>query len=127
TVNGRHYGPATADMLDEDAILLSEIYTGRKRPRIGYEYDFGDGWRHEVRLEKALEPEPKVKYPRCIDGARACPPEDCVGPWGYADLLEALADPRHPEHRDMREWVGGRFDPEKFSADKVNRELRRYH
>jgi hypothetical protein len=126
TVNGRHYGPATADMLDEDAILLSELYTGRKRPRISYEYDFGDGWKHEIRLEKTLEPEPKVKYPRCIDGARACPPEDCGGPWGYADLLEALADPKHPEHRDMKEWVGGKFDPEKFSADRVNRELRRY-
>jgi hypothetical protein len=127
-VNGESYGQAASgdlDTADEEGIRLSGIFTGRKKPRLLYEYDFGDSWRHEVRLEKRLEPDSKVEYPRCVEGARACPPEDCGGPWGYADLLEAIGDPKHPEHRDMKEWVGGRFDPKKFSADKVNKGLRR--
>ena len=61
---------------------------------------------------------------RCVEGARACPPEDVGGVWGYADFLEAMADPKHPEHRDMKEWIGGKFDPEKFDLKAVNRELR---
>ena len=93
--------------------------------RFEYEYDFGDGWLHEVLCEARLRAEPGKRYPLCLEGARACPPEDCGGVWGYADFLEAIADPKHPEHREMKMWIGGRFDPEKFSVDKVNRELRR--
>ena len=127
-LNGKYYGQDTSgdlDVEDEDDIRLSQIFTGRKKPRIVYEYDFGDSWRHEIRLEKVLVPEPKVKYPRCVEGARACPPEDCGGAWGYADFLEAISDKKHPEHRDMKEWIGGKFDPEKFSVEAVNKELRR--
>lgn len=129
-VNGKYFGQATSGDLDlevedQDSIRLSQIFTGGKKPRLVYEYDFGDSWQHEIRLEKTLEPEPKVKYPRCVEGARACPPEDVGGAWGYADFLEAMADSKHESHRDMREWIGGRFDPEKFSVDKVNKELRR--
>ena len=76
-------------------------------------------------LRKLLEPEPNVAYPRCIEGARACPPEDVGGIWGYAEFLEAISDPKHESHEEMVEWIGGRFDPEKFSVDKVNRELRK--
>ena len=72
-----------------------------------------------------MEPEPKVRYPRCVEGERACPPEDCGGVWGYAEFLEAIADPKHESHEDMLEWVGGEFDPERFDLDAVNRELRR--
>ena len=97
-VNGKYYGQSESDDLDlevedEDGILLSQIFTGKKKPRIVYEYDFGDSWQHEITLEKTLEPEPKVKYPRCVEGARACPPEDCGGAWGYADFLEAIRTP----------------------------------
>lgn len=128
-INGKYYGQSESNDLDlevedEDGILLSRIFTGKKKPRIVYEYDFGDSWQHEIPLEKTLEPEPKVKYPRCVEGARACPPEDCGGAWGYADFLEAMADPKHENHRDMKEWIGGKFDPEKFDLNAVNRELR---
>jgi hypothetical protein len=126
-VNGNRYGPVMSGDLgteDEEGVLLSQIVGGMKKTRFAYEYDFGDSWEHEVLFEKAVEPEPKVKYPRCLDGARACPPEDCGGVWGYADFLEAMADPKHPEHRDMKEWVGGRFDPEKFSVEAVNKGFR---
>ncbi len=90
-----------------------------------YEYDFGDGWEHELKIEKALAPEPGVRYPRCTAGKRACPPDDCGGPWGYEHLLEVLRDPKHEEHEEMREWIGGNFDPEAFDLEQVNRELRR--
>ena len=108
---------------DEDGISLSEIYTGKNTPRIVYEYDFGDSWQHEIVLEKILEPEPNVAYPRCIEGARACPPEDVGGIWGYGDFLVAISDPNHADHDEMLEWIGGEFDPEKFSVDEVNKEL----
>ena len=129
-VNGKYFGEAMTDDLDmevddEDGMRLSQALTGKKKPRIVYEYDFGDSWQHDIVLEKTLDPEPKVKYPRCVEGARACPPEDCGGIGGYADFLEAISDPKHPDHRDMKEWIGGKFDPEKFSVDAVNRELRR--
>ena len=112
------------EMKDEDAILLSQIVTGGKNAPFVYEYDFGDSWQHSIQFERVVEPEPKVKYPRCAEGARACPPEDCGGVWGYADFLKAIADPKHPDHRDMKEWIGGKFDPEKFSVEAVNRELK---
>jgi hypothetical protein len=129
-VNGKYFGEATHDDLDievedEDGIRLSDIYTGKNTPRIVYEYDFGDGWQHEIILEKILEPEPSVSYPCCLEGARACPPEDVGGIWGYAEFLEAISDPNHADHDEMVEWVGGEFDPEKFSVDEVNKELRK--
>ena len=85
-----------------------------------YEYDFGDGWSHKVKLEKVLdEAEPDEHYPRCVDGENACPPEDVGGVWGYADLLEAINDPDHPQHEDMLEWHG-EFDPTEFNPKTVS-------
>ncbi len=92
----------------------------RAGDRLRYEYDFGDGWLHEIVLEAILDPEPRKNLPRCIEGARACPPEACGGPHGYAELLSTLRDPGHPEHASMCEWLGRRFDPEKFSAKTVH-------
>jgi pRiA4b ORF-3-like protein len=81
---------------------------------IEYTYDFGDNWVHRVVVEKVGPADPKVSYPSCIAGKRACPPEDCGGVWGYGELLAAISDPDHPEHESMLEWVGGEFDPEAF-------------
>jgi hypothetical protein len=75
-------------------------------------------------IEKILQPETGVNYPICLTGKRACPPEDCGGIWGYGDLLEAIHDPTHPEHKDMLEWLGGSFDPEEFDVDIVNQRLK---
>jgi hypothetical protein len=88
-----------------------------------YEYDFGDDWRHRIDVEKVLPPEPGVTYPRCIAGRRACPPEDVGGIWGYAEFLEAIRDPRHPEHETMTEWIGGTFDPAAFDLQAINEQL----
>ncbi len=88
-----------------------------------YEYDFGDSWAHRVVVEKVVSELGPVKAPSCIGGARACPPEDCGGVWGYAELLKAVMNPRDPEHEEMLEWVGGEFDPEYFDAEAVNDQL----
>src|SRR5690606_1202154 len=72
-----------------------------------YRYDFGDGWEHEVLLEGVLLAEPGASYPRCLDGERACPPEDCGGPHGYADLLEIIHDPVHEEYDEYVTWLAG--------------------
>jgi hypothetical protein len=131
-IRGEDYGPldpedAFWDMEkhDEEEISISRVVKMGRKTRFTYEYDFGDSWQHEIVLEKTLESEPKVKYPRCVEGAMACPPEDCGGVWGYADLLEAIADPNHESHEDMLEWVGGEFNPETFDLNAVNRELRK--
>jgi hypothetical protein len=83
-----------------------------------YTYDFGDNWEHEIKLEKILPREDK-KYPICIDGKRACPPEDCGGVWGYEEFLEIIKDPDHEEYEEMLDWVGGEFDPEHFDTKEV--------
>ena len=93
--------------------------------RAMYWYDFGDDWCHDVTLV-AVEPRIKgTKYPRCIAGERACPPEDCGGPPGYFDLLHALADPNHPEREELLQWLGsnpwrpGAWDPEAFDPGQI--------
>ena len=88
-------------------------------------YDMGDSWQHEVVVEKVLPPEPATRYPMCVAGERACPPEDVGSIWGYAHFLEAIQQPNHPEHEDMLTWVGGSFDPEALHIETVNRIMKR--
>jgi Plasmid pRiA4b ORF-3-like protein len=98
-------------------------YLNLVHPTCEYVYDFGDDWRHKLALEQILPAEPGVAYPRCLKGRRACPPEDCGGPWGYQELLEVLADPAHAQYRESLEWVEslaeGAFDPEAFEPAAV--------
>lgn len=84
-----------------------------------YEYDFGDGWEHEIVLESILQREPKVKYPICLAGARACPPEDCGGPHGYQKILKITRNTSHREHKSMMKWLGDRYDPKAFDPKMV--------
>lgn len=114
------------EMDGEDArnVTLAVIVPGEKFKFI-YEYDFGDGWEHELLIVKILPFEGEKTYPVCLTGKGACPPEDCGGIWGYADFLEAIHDPQHPEYEEMLEWVGGAFDPEAFDPDEVNAKLQR--
>lgn len=84
-----------------------------------YEYDFGDFWEHEVLFEGFLMREKGQKYPQCIDGEFACPPEDCGGVSGYYNLLEILSNPNHEEFVDMILWLGKKFDPDEFDNEKV--------
>jgi hypothetical protein len=85
-----------------------------------YLYDFGDSWEHDVVVEEFLPAQEGARYPICLDGQRACPPEDVGGVWGYADFVKAIRNPRHPEHAEMLAWAGGAFDPDKFDLKGVN-------
>ncbi len=84
-----------------------------------YKYDFGDGWAHDVLLETIALRTPRTKYPRCVDGARACPPEDCGGTPGYEHVLEVVANPADDENESMLEWLGGAYDPAEFDPERV--------
>jgi hypothetical protein len=107
---------------DERKVSLDALIG--ERQSIDYEYDFGDGWRHNVKVEKKLPLDDRLPYPLCLGGARACPPEDCGGSGGYERLLEILQDSGHPEHDDSLTWVGGHFDPEGFDVNRTNTALR---
>lgn len=112
------------DSYEEDTILPGwqvEILTFFNDLGIAaeYEYDFGDSWKHLVLLEGYMVREKGVKYPCCIGGERACPPEDCGGVSGYYHLLEIMSDPTHEEYEEMIEWLGRKYDPEDFNPQRV--------
>jgi len=112
------------DYEESTSTKLSAILpkTGR-RFAFEYEYDFGDGRRHEVLFEGCLRAERGKRYQVCIKGARACPPEDVGGTWGYEEFLEAMADPGHERHEEFRDWIGGRFDPQAFDPAKATNRM----
>jgi hypothetical protein len=121
----RRYGVADRELghQDERKVTLGQLLK-QARERIRYTYDFGDDWEHEILLEGVLTAEPDVRYPVCVAGNGACPPEDCGGVWGYRDLRDALADPTHERHEEMLEWLGlqtaAEFDPARFDVEEVN-------
>lgn len=131
-IRGKRYGdPELLDdgfddfeCVDSTRTNLSDVLPkNRRRFQFAYEYDFGDGWEHEVVFEGCPKPEPGKTYPLCMEGERACPPEDIGGIWGYAEFLEALADPRHERHEEFMEWAGP-FDPEDFDAAEATTAMR---
>ena len=112
---------------DEAGVELADLVSAPGE-RVSYTYDFGDDWEHDIKLEKVLAPDPAVVIPVCLTGKGACPPEDCGGAWGYADLKEATANPDHEEHEELLGWLGlddpSEFDPAEFSLEEVNARLR---
>lgn len=130
-VDGVYYGTKDPEFevmgtetVNERGVKLYQI-----APDVGsrfvYEYDFGDGWQHQVVVEKLLPAKAGATYPVCIAGKRACPLEDVGGVWGYQDFLQVINNPSHPEREEMLEWAGGEFDPEVFNLEEVNDALRR--
>ncbi|HUL12053.1 MAG TPA: plasmid pRiA4b ORF-3 family protein [Methylococcaceae bacterium] len=119
---GQPDGDFPSAMKSEARVKLNSLLQ-REKDSVIYEYDFGDSWEHRIVLEKILPFDEQVKLPRCTAGKRACPPEDCGGIWGYSDLLDTLQDPQHPDHDEMKEWLGGDFDPEFFDMAGVNKML----
>ncbi|MGH3327448.1 MAG: plasmid pRiA4b ORF-3 family protein [Streptomycetales bacterium] len=128
-VGSRRYadpGFGLEETSDEGKVRLAKVAprTGR---RLRYFYDFGDGWEHDILVEKILPASGDPEPPRCLTGRRACPPEDCGGTWGYGELCEAIGDPRHERHVELLEWVGGSFDPAVFDREAINRDLHKLH
>lgn len=124
-VGGAEYSAPHEDSVgikdDSKAVLGKLLAKGPKQ--FTYEYDMGDGWKHSIALESTMPVETGKTYPLCLAGARACPPEDCGGPYGYKDFLGAIKDKKHPEHKEKLDWIGGRFDPEFFSLTETNAAL----
>jgi hypothetical protein len=112
------------EFLDEAKFSLRDVAPSEKDV-LHYEYDFGDSWGHTIVVEKILPPTPNAEAVAvCLAGKRACPPDDCGGPWGYQDLLKVLRNPKHEEHNTMKEWLGRPFDPEAFDLAHTNTYLR---
>jgi len=125
-IEGSQYGVPDPDweldeVADESGVRLSRV--AGEGSRLRYAYDFGDGWQHDVVVEKVLSRQPGLRYPCCVAGRRACPPEDVGGPWGYREFLAAVSDTGHDEHEQWLEWAGGEFDPAAFDLAAVNRAL----
>jgi hypothetical protein len=110
------------DMKNERNVRLDRI--ADEGDTLIYEYDFGDGWEHDLKVENVMPAAPGARYPLCLAGKRACPPEDCGGIGGYEHLLDVLGNPDDEEHADMQDWLGGELDPEAFDLKEVNDALR---
>ncbi|GAA2605651.1 plasmid pRiA4b ORF-3 family protein [Paractinoplanes durhamensis] len=125
--SGRYGVPDLDSPLQDERRTTLRDLADREGETVRYEYDFGDCWEHEIVLEQLLTAEPGGRYPTCTAGASACPPEDCGGVHGYADLIDTLADPTHPEHQHLLEWLGiekgSDFDPAHFDTADANRRL----
>lgn len=122
------YGVKIEIGIPDDDVIDSNVLPGWKQKiadyfspdskTADYIYDFGDNWKHTIQLEKILPREKDIVYPVCIDGKRACPPEDCGGTWGYEKFLEIIMDPGHESYQEMLAWAGD-FEPEYFDKDDV--------
>ncbi|MEI7901577.1 MAG: plasmid pRiA4b ORF-3 family protein [bacterium] len=108
--------------VDYRRITLKKVAPAAKA-KFSYLYDFGDGWEHEIVVEKIIEGGPSPLTAVCVSGERACPPEDVGGLWGYAEFLKIMGTPKHAEHAHWLDWYGGPFDPEAFDVAAVNKKL----
>lgn len=126
-IYGMEYGVPdedyNSDLHNEKNVKLSKLVGSSEKIKFYYTYDFGDSWEHEILVEKILASAPDTRYPVCVAGKRACPPEDCGGAWGYAELLTILNDTENPEYEEKMEWLEEEFEPEKFDLKEVNSRL----
>ena len=106
--------------LDARKTKLIDILEDVHVKTLRYLYDFGDGWEHTLKIERLVDSEPGVLYPRLIDASGRCPPEDVGGPWGYAEMLDAINDPKHERHAEIREWLAEDFDPHAVDTDALS-------
>lgn len=107
------------DVLPANKTTLAELIKDTGVRAIRYIYDFGDSWEHKLQIGKITDPTPGDLYPRLTNVAQQCPPEDVGGFPGYEEFLEAMSDPKHPEHANLKEWHGGSFDPATPPADEL--------
>lgn len=123
-IAGERYGdPSTTDEVVNEARLTIAAVRKAGVVRFKYTYDFGDDWEHLIVIEGTVPRVASQHYPACIAGKRACPPEDSGGQYGYPHLLAVRADPSHPDHAEMSEWLDEDFDPDEFSVEDVDARL----
>ncbi len=112
---------------DAHETRVDEVFRQEKQ-KLHYNYDFGDDWTHLLILEKITDD--KLIHARCLGGKGACPPEDCGGIWGYYAMVDAINDPKNPEHKDMRDWLGMKknedWDVNEFSVEEANQRMIAY-
>jgi hypothetical protein len=97
--------------LDASKARLIDVLEDVGARSLKYLYDFGDGWEHSIRIERIADAMPGIAYPRLTEATGRCPPEDVGGPWGYRDILDAIADPNNQEYAERLQWIGGQFNP----------------
>jgi hypothetical protein len=112
------------DRMDDEADFTLTEVAPRKGAKLRYEYDFGDSWMHEIAVEKIDKAAADHKHPVCTDGERNCPPEDVGGIWGYSELVEAMAKPKHPRREEFLDWLGEPFNPEALDLAGINKQLK---
>jgi Plasmid pRiA4b ORF-3-like protein len=128
-IDGKSYGPPDIEVeeeerdLDEDGVRIHLLLD--EGDHFTYEYDFGDTWIHDIEVETVSDVAMLMSQAVCLDGARACPPEDCGGPWGFAEFVKVMVDPDHIQHETMVEWFGGPFDAEVFLLGDANARIQR--
>lgn len=127
--DGNYYEPPAPEgelwesyLDDYTGMTLNEVLDNIKDKLI-YEYDFGDGWVHTIKLEQIMSDDGKSKLPKCIAGAMACPPEDCGGIGGFQEFKKNMKNPKDPEHKSYREWFSGIYNPKHFDMDEINESL----
>ena len=119
---GAHWGEPDPDYpdgpLDAAGTTLRKVLAETGAGTLTYLYDFGDGWEHTVDVVRIGDAEPGTRYPVLVEASGRCPPEDVGGPWGYAEFLDAVADPDHERHDELKEWSGD-FDPDDVPVDDL--------
>ncbi len=128
-IHGKEYGISYEGGIgfsDNPRKVRLSDFAFRIGDRFFYEYDFGDSWQHEIRIEKLTKEVPRKPWPVCVEGKRACPPEDCGGPWGYMEILHILKRRYHPDKSRVQELVESSFDPNAYRRRDVNSALREY-
>lgn len=123
-IDGETFGPEDDDSSEEETVMTQLIANPRRKAYWAYVYDFGDNWVHQIVFEGIVKPEAGKRYPLCVAGKRAGPPEDVGGPWAYAEFLQAIEDPKHPDHQEMMEWSGGHA-ADQFDAATVSKAMRK--
>ena len=109
--------------LDARKVKLIDVLEDAGTKTLRYLYDYGDGWEHTIKVERMIPADTNIAYPRLIEASGRCPPEDVGGPWGYAELLAAIDDPKHERHADLGDWIRDDFDPKAVNADARTQEV----
>jgi hypothetical protein len=127
-VGERRYGIPDPEWNDEREVAQAkltklEALVAEGIDGFDYSYDFGDNWEHAIAVEAIIDADPTAKYPRFVDGARRAPPEDVGGFPGYYAFLDAIANKRHPEHKNLLKWHGGPYDPDHFDLFELRLRL----